>query len=108
MIDFAVVEWQGSSGKTYLYASAPFGTELPDEAGNYIFARQDGGDTWTPLYVGEAVSLSVRVDREHERYQCFLAREGTHVHWHTNWLGDNARVEEKADLIARWLPACND
>ena len=99
--------WYGRSGRAYDYVVFPIDSfDFPNAPGNYIFARNNAGVTWTPLYIGQTgVSLRDRIASHHilPSVQHF---GGTHVHFRQND-DHQLRSFEEMDLISRWTPACN-
>lgn len=75
----------GASGTRYQLRAYPIGTELPNEAGVYIFCHQDLNGDWIAHYVGQAyglLGLDQRVGtcvRSHEKHDPAVKRGATHV-----------------------------
>ena len=108
MVTTSTQVWTGNSGKTYTYEVYPINGPFPSAPGNYIFAKENPS-TWIPLYIGQSGDLRDRLTpiTSHEKYPCAKARGITHVHVHVNYGGEQARLAEERDLIARWNPPCN-
>ena len=100
------IEWVGQSGKTYKYWIYPIGQSFKAQAGNYIFARQTKPNTYLPIYIGQTEDLSERFD-DHHKKDCIKREGATHIHAHLN-ADKQSRLDEESDLIAKWLPTCND
>jgi len=100
------IEWTGESGQTYKYWIYPIGHTLKAEAGNYIFARETKPNTYAPVYIGQTENLNERFDNHHKK-DCINGQKATHIHAHLN-AKKQARLDEEADLIAKWQPFCND
>ena len=103
----AKIYWEGESGKEYQYWIHPIGTDLRDEPGNYIYAKEVEPDQWMPIYIGQTSSLHDRL-ASHEKEACARRNGATHVHAHTTPGREEKRTSEEADLIAKWTPPCND
>lgn len=103
------INWDGESGKEYLYYIHPVGTNFVDEPGNYIFTKEVSPGRFRPLYIGETSSLRDRpLGPGHEKWPCATRNGVTHIHAHTSSSSKLARVAEEIDLINRWNPVCND
>ena len=101
------IDWPGQSGKTYRYwfATEIANPSMKEEAGNYMFVKQIASG-WVPVYVGQTNNLNSRLTN-HPELPCVRRNGGTHLMAHTTLGGEAARLEEEADLIARWNPPCN-
>jgi hypothetical protein len=97
--------WEGASGKKYLYTIYSMNTEWNDVAGNYIFAYESSPHTWTAVYIGETESFKDRLPN-HNELPCIKRSGGTHIHAHTNE-NSQARLEEEEDLLATHKTPCN-
>jgi hypothetical protein len=104
MID--TIDWAGKSGASYRYWIYQFWPNYQTKPGNYIFAKQRSPGYWLPIYVGETSDLSERFDYHH-KIDCAKRAGATHIHSHINEGGDQARLREEADIVARWNPPCN-
>ena len=100
------IDWAGKSGQTYQYWIYPLGQSLLAEPGNYCFAKKSILGQWVPLYFGQTQNLNERFDAHH-KMACAKAAGATHIHARINKGGDQARLDEEADLVRRWAPACN-
>jgi hypothetical protein len=100
------IQWTGKSGKAYTYWIYLIGANLKAEAGNYIFARETKPNTYMPIYIGQTENLSERFDNHHKK-DCIKDQGATHIHAHLN-ANKQSRLDEESDLIAKWMPACND
>ena len=101
------IEWVGKSGTVYRYYIWPRGAYVDGgPPGNFIHVRETKDGVLEPLFIGQTDDLNVRI--LHKEYQqCVDAHGATQLHLHSNYKGEQARTEEKADLIARWQPICN-
>lgn len=102
----ATIIWPGASGKTYQYWIYPLDTQFDAKPGNYCVARETNPGTFKPLYFGETADLSERFENHHKAL-CFARNGATHIHAHVNSQGQQARLDEEADLIEKWDPVCN-
>lgn len=107
MSDAQRVSWTGASGQTYQYEVYPLGTQLKEEAGNYIFAKPGAGGGWSACYIGQTSNLNQRLG-DHEKEACARRNGATHIHAHLNAGGETVRRAEEADLIRKWRPPCNE
>lgn len=98
------IKWSGSvnSYKHYVYEWTHAFNKGP---GNYIFCAIEENDTWAPVYIGETSDLSVGFDNHH-KLECILGLGATHIHAHANNKGEQARLDEKEDLISTLDPIC--
>jgi hypothetical protein len=75
-----------------------------------IFHPRQRNKGWSPrarLHRAGGRFESPRLALE-SRYPGMHSRCGvTQLHLHANYKGEQARIEEEADLIARWEPVCN-
>lgn len=101
------IYWEGASGKKYGYWIYKMGTSFKDEPGNYIYAKETQPNRWSPVYIGQTKSLKDRL-ADHEKEDCAVRHGATHIQAHINGGGKEARLEEEADLVRKWEPACND
>ena len=101
-----IINWPGSSGKTYQYWIYKIGTPFKDEPGNYIFVKQTSPNKWSPIYIGETDSLARRIPN-HEKLPCVERNGGTHICVHTSSSNETARRSEESDLLNKWNPPCN-
>jgi hypothetical protein len=99
-------EWIGQSGRSYTYWIRPIGTELKNFPGNYIIAKTAFLGDWLPIFIGQTEDLSEDFD-QHDKADCIRREQATHLHAHVNNGGQEARLTEETDLIARHSPPCN-
>lgn len=99
------VTWTGASGTDYTYFVYQIPPELFARPGNYIFCKQSG-DAWEPVYIGETGDLSSRFDDHHAKL-CIEQYGATHIHAHLNEDGEQARLDEEADLLKNHRTPCN-
>jgi len=100
------IMWPGASGKEYKYWIAPIDSSFKDEPGNYIFAKETSPGQWTPIYIGETVSLRDSLSN-HDKLPCVKRHGGTRIHTHTAAGRQAVRRAEESDLLAKWDPPCN-
>jgi hypothetical protein len=103
------VDWTGLSGTTYRYhfLDKPTADGILAVAGNYVFVKRlPDGNTYSPLYFGEAENLQDRIPY-HDRWQDAVRAGMTHVMAHKTEGGVTARLAEERDLIQRWNPPLN-
>jgi hypothetical protein len=104
------IDWPGKSGKMYRYwfsdTIAPAASGLKKEGGNYIYVKQLTNDNWLPVYIGQADDLSGRLPN-HDRLSDASRAGATHLMTHTTPGGEQVRLDEEKDLIARWNPVLN-
>ena len=74
--------------------------------GNYIFAKQTPTTPSWPLYIGETSNLQQRLVRSHEKMDCVLREEATHIYTHEND-DESTRKAEESDLVNFYDPPCN-
>ncbi len=101
-----VIDWPGSSGKSYRYWFSAFIDTFKDEGGNYMFVKPLQNGNYLPVYIGQADSLQKRLSN-HERLDEAMRLGATFVMTHTTPAGEAARLAEEADLIAYWQPILN-
>ena len=108
MAGLRVCTWRSGSGVRYPHDILPMDGDFPVAPGNYILAREMPTG-WVPLYIGEAGNLKETLSGlvRHEKYPCAMRGGTTHIHLHTNPGGEQARLSEMRDLVARYRPACN-
>ena len=106
MAEDNTMEWPGETGTNYKYWVYEIGHSLKAEGGNYIFTKRDSDGVHTPIYIGETGDLSDRFDNHHKA-ECIRGEGATLICAHLN-SGKQARLDEEADLIAKWSPPCND
>jgi hypothetical protein len=103
------IDLPGLSGKSYRYwrLDAPRDPAgILDVAGNYAFLKQLQNGNWLPVYIGQADSLRNRLPN-HERWADAIRAGATLVVAHTTPAGEQVRLSEEQDLIAKWNPVLN-
>jgi hypothetical protein len=90
-----------------MYRSYPIGTQIKDESGNYIYAKETTPNRWRPIYIGQTSSLMDRLV-DHEKETCAKRHGATHIHAHTSSSSEQVRKREESDLILNYSPACNE
>ena len=100
------INWPGQSGKLYTYWLNSMDNGFLSVAGNYAFVKQLPNGNFVPLYFGESVNLNDRLGN-HEVWPSAVRLGATHVMTHTTPAGEQARLAEERDLIARWNPVLN-
>jgi len=103
------IEWTGKSGTVYRYFIWPR-RSLVDGGppGNFILVKETKEGVLAPVFIGQAEDLNHRVSLSDPGIQdCIHAAAVTQLHLHANYKGEQARLDEEADLIACWEPCCN-
>jgi len=106
MTDFGKITWRGKSGREYSYSIYSIETAFNAAPGNFVFAEEASPGLFLPIYIGQTADLSDRFDRHHAM-PCIRRNRAKFVHVHLNDGGEEARLKEARDLIARWDPPCN-
>ena len=106
MVQTLTIDWQGASGTPYTYEIVPIGSTLPAAAGNYVVCRRNDNGSYSAIYAGETGDLSERLD-DHHKADCFKRYGATHVSYHANYVGVDARHAEEQDIIGGYNPPCN-
>lgn len=101
------IEWPGQSDTKYKYWIYPIGSSFINKPGGYVFAKEVRPGHWAPIYVGQTDDLGRRL-ASHEKEEKAKRQGATHIHAHTNVDGEQARLREEYDIIARWKPVCNE
>ena len=88
--------WTGASGASYTYYVRPRGAALaPNQMGNYIYAKKDSDEQWTPLRIGKGdLALS-------SKPELLDSAGATHMHMHLTFT-EEARLTEERDLLKRY------
>ena len=111
MADVPTCTWVGGSGTNYTYFIYALPASLvPNQLGNYIFAKKNPQGQWTPIYIGQG-DLDERANNHHQA-ACLRQKGATHFHCHKNGF-EQARLAEERDLLARYTQAyaptgCNE
>jgi hypothetical protein len=102
------IDFPGNSGKSYRYyfLDNPTAEGILAVPGNYGFLRRLQDGTFAPLYFGQGDDLKTRIPG-HEKWDEARQLGMTHVVAHKNEAGKQARLNEEADLIAKWNPPLN-
>jgi hypothetical protein len=101
------VEWTGHSGTHYRYYIWPRGAKIEGAPpGNFLHVKVAEDGTLVPVYIAQTEDLNRRLLSPEER-ECIDAEGATQLHIHISYKGEKERMEEEADLVARWLPVCN-
>src|SRR6266446_3096410 len=100
------IMWPGQSGQKYEFWIYKRGTTFTQPCpGIYIHAKETTPNKWTPVYIGQAENINVRLTN-HEQESCVNRNGATHVH--VRIVNDETvRLREEEDLIHCWKPACN-
>ena len=101
------IKWIGQSGKEYTYWIYKINTTFSEVPANYIFAKETKPETLLAIYIGETGDISERFDYHH-KMDCICQKGATHICVHKASDDKGVRCEEEADLIANYLPYCND
>ncbi len=99
------VQIPGLTGSVYVYEPFRINATWNDIGGNYIFAKQQGQDSWLLLYAGQCDSFRNRVP-PHERWAEASRYGATHVLAHVNQ-NESLRMLEERDIIRRYQPPMN-
>ncbi len=105
-------KWTGASGKIYSYEMCPIGTTFNQVDGNYIYAKSNAPNSWTPIYIGQG-NLAERSDlNQHHQGPCIKSKGATRFHCHVNDSA-KARLDEEDDLLKNCTDAyqplgCNE
>jgi hypothetical protein len=101
------IEWTGKSGATYRYYIWPRGSNVDGgPPGNFLHVKETEHGVLAPVFIGQTEDLNRRL-LSAEIQECVNSNGATQLHLHANYKGEQARLEEEADLIARWQPVCN-
>lgn len=103
MADFELPGLKGVYSYWWLPSLEP--SKIKNEAGNYGFFRPNGNRRWVPVYWGETENLRDRLPN-HERWQEAKRLGATAIVAHTS-VSTQSRLNEEADLIAKWQPVLN-
>lgn len=104
MADALTCAWTGASGKKYIYEIHTRHPKLiPNEPGNYIYAKRDEHRRWVPIYIGEG-NLTQRAGTDPRAVECIDAKGATHVHVRVNSDRDK-RFAEVRDLLENFPQA---
>lgn len=112
MAEHPTCTWTGASGKKYVYEIHLRHPRMaPNEAGNFIYTRQDEHRRWVPVYIGQG-NLTQRGGMDPPRLACVEAKGATHVHLHVNSKKED-RLAEQKDLLDNFPQAyspdgCNE
>ncbi len=108
MIIHQSIQWRGASGKEYTYYIWPRHSHVENgPPGNFIHVKEGPDGTLLPVYIGQTDDLNHRFVKP-ETQSCVDANGATQLHLHSSVSqGQEERLAEVADLVARWKPACN-
>ena len=103
------IEWTGKSGTVYRYYIWPRRSLVDgNPPGNFILVKETEDGVLAPVFIGQADDLNHRISLSDPKIQeCIHAAGVTQLHLHANRSGEQARMAEQADLVARWEPVCN-
>lgn len=105
--DFA---FYGASGHQYIFQVYPIETEFKDIGGVYIFTRREintrGGATHNLLYIGQTISLPIRLNRLHHKWEAVFRNRGNCVCVYSE-LNNRNRNRIESDLICKYEPPLN-
>ena len=100
------IEWTGKSGKKY-YSVWTRGAKIQGRpSGNFLHVKVKEDGNLEPVYISQTDNLNRRILSPDEQ-ECIDATGATQIHIRTNYKGEQDRIAEVADLVARWLPVCN-
>ena len=105
--DFA---FYGASGLQYIFQVYPIETEFKDIGGVYIFTRREintrGGVMHNILYNGRSISLPIRLNGLHHKWEAVLRNRGNCVCVYSE-LNNRNRNRIEDDLIRKYQPPLN-
>ena len=105
--DFA---FYGATGNRYIFQVYPIGTEFKDIGGVYIFTRREintrDGVLHNLLYIGQTISLPIRLTRLHHKWEGVLRNRGNCVCVYSE-SNDSDRNRIENDLIRKYQPPLN-
>lgn len=105
--DFA---FYGVSGHQYIFQVYPIETEFKDIGGIYIFTRREinarGSVMHNLLYIGQTLSLPIRLNRLHHKWEGVLRNRGNCVCVYSEQNNRN-RDKIESDLICKYDPPLN-
>jgi len=101
------IEWTGKSGTRYRYYIWPRGAKIEGTPpGNFLQVRVTAEGVLEPVYIAQTNDLNRRLLTQEER-DCVDRHGATQLHIHISYKGEMDRLDEEADLVARWNPVCN-
>jgi hypothetical protein len=101
------IEWTGHSGKTYRYYIWPRHAKIEGHPpGNFMHVKVAEDGTLQPVFIGQTDDLNRRLLSK-EELDCVDAQAATQIHIRAHYHGEDDRMTEEHDLIARWHPVCN-
>lgn len=102
------IDFSGASGSTYKYWNVDLTQmdAIQTVPGNYAFLKPQPNNKYSPLYFGQAENLRDRL-RNHDRWAEAVKAGATVIAAHTTPAGEQARLSEEKDLIAKWNPLLN-
>ena len=104
------VKVSGSSGTGYSYLLYDLVDDFPERVGNYIFVRRNPlNGLWHALYAGETGNFDERLTSTSDpRHLCAIEdHNATHILINANGKRRRGRLEEEADIKAKYSPPCN-
>jgi predicted GIY-YIG superfamily endonuclease len=100
----------GRSGKQYRFRVFPLGTRFRKRSGVYVVASRaqgaDGGHRHTVLYVGHTEDFSQPLAK-HRKAKAF-AEQGANCICVQSDESEESRLAKERDLLAAFVPKCND
>ena len=112
MPKIANVEFQGASGRKYIFEAYPLPAEtFNDVGGVYIFTRearnQHGDVKYYPLYIGQTISFRRRITQNHNKWPCAVVNGVNRL---CVLVEENtfSRRAIELDLLSKYSTPCNN
>jgi hypothetical protein len=101
------IQWRGQSGTEYTYYIWPRGAQVENgPPGNFLHVKETSEGILIPVFIGQTEDLNRRLLSQAIQ-DCVNSNGATQLHLHASYKGEQARIAEEADLMARWKPVCN-
>lgn len=104
------VYFTGASDKVYNFTAHSIPSEYRNAGGVYIFTRRNfihNKVEYIPLYIGESHSISERLSKHHEKWQCAINNNVDSICVYYVAGGKSVRKVIEADLLRNRKPPCN-
>lgn len=99
----------GKSGRKYQFTVNKFNSRVPQEAGVYLFLKQNG-DSYNPIYIGQTHSFHERIYlylEQHNAFKCIRRNGATHVGVCRIYGSEQQRIDIETDLRNNYPTPCN-
>jgi hypothetical protein len=111
MAKIGTLELKGASGKSYSFTVYSSDTKWNDGIACVYYvskrmAKQDGGGTHTPIYIGETEDIKARFS-DHHKQDCFEEYGYNCISIHQE-SSSQSRLRIEADLLKAINAPCND